>query len=66
MQCTIAALNDGGREIAVLRSDILDSCNFDYVSVGSIRSRGIVGSPVDASLIKLQIQLDATKTVGCL
>ena len=54
---------------AVSRPDILDSCNFDYVSVGSIRLRGIVGSPVDANLIKLQIhsaERPLRKTVSCL
>jgi hypothetical protein len=55
---TIAALDDGGSEIAVLKSDVLDSCDVDYVSVGSVRLRGIVGSPVEANLIKLQVQLD--------
>jgi len=58
VQRTISALDDGGTEIAVLRSDILDLCGADYVSVGSTRLRGIVGYPVDANLVKLQVQLD--------
>jgi len=63
LQRIISALDDGGTEIAVLRSGILDLCGVDYVSVGSTRLRGIVGSPVDANLVKLQVQQDTDE--GC-
>jgi len=65
VQRIISALDDGGTEIAVLRSDILDLGLYgvDYVSVGSTRLRGIVGSPVDSNYLNFRLSWTLMKDV---
>ena len=51
----ILALDDGGTEIAVLTANVLNNSDGDYPIVGTVRLRGIVGLPVGANLINLQV-----------
>ena len=46
---TVSALIDGGSEICVARTDVLSQ--LESQTVGKLRLRGIVGSPVDADLV---------------
>ena len=51
----VAGLNDGGAEISVIRTNVLDK--LDVVHIGKVKLRGIVGSPVDAALVKVNVAL---------
>jgi hypothetical protein len=53
--CNIAALEDGGTEIAVIKASCLPDVHYDVI--GTMKLRGIVGSPVLANVIKMPIRL---------
>ena len=44
-----------GVQIGIVRSDVIS--NFTLKRVGTVKLRGIFGSPVDADLIKLYVKL---------
>ena len=46
VQRTISALDDDGTEITVLRSDLLNKSDVDYVPIGTISLRGVLFLPV--------------------
>ena len=51
----VSGMNDGGAEISVIRTDMLDK--LDVPHIGRVKLRGIVGSPVEADLVKLNVAL---------
>ena len=51
----MSALCDSGAEVSVIRADILSQ--LDIPRVGHVKLRGIVGSPVSADLVKLDVAL---------
>jgi len=51
----VSALNDSGVQISVIRSDVLGKLNVP--NIGKVKLRGIVGSPVTADLIKINVAL---------
>ena len=51
----VRALCDSGAGISVIRPDLVKIMN--TTRVGSVRLRGIVGSPVHADLVKLRVQV---------
>ena len=51
----VSALCDSGAEVSVIRADILGQ--LDIPRVGHVKLRGIVGSPVSADLVKLDVAL---------
>jgi len=51
----LSALNDSGAQISVIRSDVLGNLHVPYF--GKVKLRGIVGSPVSADLVKLDVAL---------
>ena len=52
---TVSALVDGGSQLNVIDSSIIHSLNL--TPVGTISIRGIVGEPIQASLVQLQIKI---------
>jgi hypothetical protein len=65
--CNISALEDGGTEIAVIKASCLPDVHHDVI--GTVKLRGIVGSPVLANVIKMPIRLtcdeDCSLSVIC-
>jgi len=53
--CTLPALVDSGAQVSLIKADIIK--DFDVSSLGSVRLRGIVGSPIDANLVKLNLRM---------
>ena len=51
----VSALSDSGAQISVIRSDVLGKLDVPYI--GKVKLRGIVGSPVTADLIKINVAL---------
>jgi len=58
---SVSALIDGGSQLNVIDSSFIKP--FGLNSVGNIR--GIVGQPVEAELVTLQIKLSVSKNVSC-
>jgi len=52
---SVNCLEDSGTEIAVLKSSVIDLS--DVQSIGSVKIRGIVGQPVDCTLVRLYVRL---------
>ena len=52
---SVKCLEDSGAQIGIIKSDVLSNVNVKRV--GSVKLRGIFGSPVEANLVQLQIKL---------
>jgi hypothetical protein len=51
----IRALDDSGSELCVVKASLIQNMNLTHV--GSARLRGIVGAPIEVTLVKLHISL---------
>jgi len=54
VECSVKCLEDSGAQIGIIRSDVLSNVNVKHV--GTVKLRGIFGSPVDADLIQLHVK----------
>jgi transposase InsO family protein len=52
---SVKCLEDSGAQIGIVRADVISNMNLKRV--GTVKLRGIFGSPIDADLIKLYVKL---------
>jgi len=53
LQLPVHALIDGGSQVCVVNSKLIES--MDLICVGNVLIKGITGSPINCSLYKLSI-----------
>jgi len=60
---SVSALIDGGSQLNVIDTSLVEPLGL--TPVGNILIRGIVGQPVQAELVKLQVKLSASEKESC-
>ena len=55
----VSALSDSAAQISVIRSDVLG--NLDVPYIGKVKLHGVLGSPVSADLVKINVALSNTE-----